>query len=306
MRFTFYCKTFAPDFDRVSVLIESYKKYVNKDIPFVFSMPQADTASFNNNFGSQDFTIVCDEEFADYTGSDLTGWQQQQVCKLMFWKLNLSDVYHCIDSDMEFIATVDRKDFFGDNNEPMLVATSLFSKFQIGNKTLKKLLFSDQRTWPDFNPDSFPGAGTIDFSQFSYLIAERGNHTPLEKLNNIRKAFGLNYHQRLNYMPGANLIKDVLVSLDNLIKEHSLSFSDLIRICPWEYHWHAEWCLATRCTPFKVTESKFLHFASDGELLRAVALGLTKELIAKQFKGIQLAARHQKALRFSEVAAKIS
>lgn len=298
MRFSFFCKTFLPDLERFGILLGSLRTYA-ADVPLIVSIPSADIPAFRNAFGSEIGTLVADEEYADFSGSRMSGWQKQQVCKLSAWKLGLADVLHCIDSDFYLVRPVTQADFFDADGRPYLTASTLSTKWRADHRHLLSYILHGERKWREFDPASFPTLGVLNPNPFRSLITGSSPSDLRATSANARKVFGIDGAPWLHYMPGASIFS---AAMDHMkaafLDPYELSVADLIRICPWEYHWHADWCLATRCTAFAARESFYLHFASDDDIRAAQNLGVTEKLIADRFYGIALAARHQKLLRF--------
>jgi hypothetical protein len=64
-----YCKSYAPDVNRVQNLLESIIKYNKDNIPFYISVPESDIDLFKRTLGN-DVIIISDESIY----SNIQGW----------------------------------------------------------------------------------------------------------------------------------------------------------------------------------------------------------------------------------------
>lgn len=124
------------------------------------------------------------------------------------------------------------------------------------------------------------------------------NHDPVSKCGRPRDIFRQLDMAWAAVQPSAVLLPPALADLQvRLLDPLRASVADLIRICPWEYHWHAEWVRATGVI-HKSTHPFFLHFQSDADLNDARRRGYTSDLISDRFLGVQMAGGKQDALVF--------
>ena len=109
-----YCKSYAGDYERVKVLVESIHKFNKDNIPTFISVPSKDVVLFLDLSG-MGVNIIEDEDIYDVEGP---GWITQQIVKSNFWKLELCENYVCIDSDGYFIKDFYITDFMYDDKTP--------------------------------------------------------------------------------------------------------------------------------------------------------------------------------------------
>ena len=95
-----YCKSYHRDVQRVKILLDSIEKYNKDKIKFYISVPQSDIKLFQSVLGTANYTIVSDEEIINQNMSQ--SWKNQQIVKVMFWKLGVSTNYIVLDSDSIF------------------------------------------------------------------------------------------------------------------------------------------------------------------------------------------------------------
>jgi hypothetical protein len=90
-RLVLYCKSYHGDLERVIVLKESIVRYNRDKLKFYLSVPRQDLALFGQVLGTQDITILADEDSAVLNLG--FGFLEQQLIKASFWKLNLCEHY---------------------------------------------------------------------------------------------------------------------------------------------------------------------------------------------------------------------
>ena len=122
----FLLKTYSNDFLYAQRLIASYQNFNADLIPMFIVVPEIDLELFSK-FKSVDIKILAEESVTDCLVSDDSvfgirpGYINQEIIKLAFWELGLSENYFCIDSDAEFIKTFYFSDFMADENTPFSV-----------------------------------------------------------------------------------------------------------------------------------------------------------------------------------------
>lgn len=162
--FVMYCKTYSGDFERLSNLLKSIKKYNKDNIPLYISAPEHELYLFRP-FSRANIFVISDESFAEKylakTGHSKmsVGYINQQICKLTFHKTALTKNYLCLDSDTIFIRNFYISDFMYDDKTPFTVLVMdkdlsierhYRKKFWVGRqKAIKKIYdfmkFEDQR-----------------------------------------------------------------------------------------------------------------------------------------------------------------
>ena len=111
-----YCKSYAPDVNRVKNLLESIDKHNKDNIPFYISVPSSDIKLFQDILGN--FPNIIEDESIH---TNTQGWVGQQIVKSQFWKLNLCENYLCLDSDTYFIKNFYKSDFLYEDSTPYTI-----------------------------------------------------------------------------------------------------------------------------------------------------------------------------------------
>lgn len=110
MSLTLYCKSYRTDLKRAIRLEKSIRQFNAEKIPFYLSAPAVDVPLFKEHLVNFDVEVIADDLIHQQNPGlnidrmkSLPGSISQQVIKSEFWRLGLSDVYVCLDSDAVFI-----------------------------------------------------------------------------------------------------------------------------------------------------------------------------------------------------------
>lgn len=137
-KLTIFCKSYRGDFERLSTLLNSYRKYNRDNIPFYLCVPKKDKDFLN--FNISDINLIYDEDLYTFKYK-LDGWRQQQIIKHFFHRICPSDNFLIIDSDCRFIKDFFIDDFIAYSNVPYTVChtSELGSTYDvnISNKSLE-------------------------------------------------------------------------------------------------------------------------------------------------------------------------
>lgn len=210
-KFVFYCKSYRNDFDRLNILIKTFEKYNHDNIKLFISIPETDIPYFKINL-SNNIYLIADESFAseyltdeDYLDKK-SGYLNQEICKLVFFKSNFSENYFCLDSDSQFIRPFFYSDFMYDDDTPYTVL--------VQDKDLSIEKDYHNKFW------------------VSRLLSIKSiyNHVGLND-NRYRTCHG---HQTFNSKVLNSLETDFMIP-------SGYSFLDLIKLEPYEFTWYNAW-----------------------------------------------------------------
>ena len=119
-----FTASYVKDLNRLEVLKLSVDKFNADKIPFCIMVPQKDLEIMKNKIttGNESYELkfITDEEVLYSQSEQSSGWKKQQVKKLAFWELGISNFYTVIDSDVYFIQDFHVSDFMRDENTPYL------------------------------------------------------------------------------------------------------------------------------------------------------------------------------------------
>lgn len=128
MSLTLFCKSYRTDLKRAIRLAKSIRRFNIENIPFYLSVPMADVPLFKEHLADLDVEVISDDLIVQHNPrlnldriKSLPGSVSQQVIKSEFWRLGLSDVYMCLDSDAVFIRPFYHSDFLWANDLPYTV-----------------------------------------------------------------------------------------------------------------------------------------------------------------------------------------
>jgi len=246
-----YCKSYAPDIDRVINLSNSIKKYNIDNLPFYISVPLADYNLFKTKLPS--FANLIKDEDIDSNGN---GWIGQQVIKSQFWKLGLCENYLCLDSDSEFIKPFTIHDFMFDENTPYTV---LHEDKELLEWSIK--------------------AG------FNFDI-QKSFQEDRDKIMGLFQRKGIYYDFGPSPVIWSTKVWKSL--FNNYIEPNNLSFSDLIKFCGSEFTWYGEWLLVNKTIPIYPRQPLFKVFHYKEQYLESKAKKYSVEDLARNYLGIIL------------------
>ena len=255
-----YCKSFHGDIQRCKILLDSIQKHNKDNIPFYISVPKDDIQLFKSVLGTTGYTLLTDDEILN---SNLAqSWKNQQIVKMMFWKLGITDNYIVLDSDSYFIKDFYYRDFLvGFNNPlddviPYTVMHEQKDLFQWTAKHKEILGFNPQQSFAECRQpimDLFDRKGRLyDFGPVPVIWSSK-----------------------------------VWSSLEEeYIKPNNLTFEGLINTISSEFSWYGEWLLVRKPIELWPIEPifKVFHYRLEYEQLKA--MGYTEEHWAQNYLGV--------------------
>jgi hypothetical protein len=294
-----FCKSFRPDFDHLSLLLNSFAMHNPDGLVLTLSLPLADITAFHHRFGRSppNVVVVPDEEYCGRNLGGLPGWFSQQVCKLTSWRVVEAERYVLLDSDCYLIRDIKIDEFRPRDKRYLVFGSLVRTVLKEDNVDLLKYIRGE------IDPASVspkPWSLTDSLSQYlDYRTRDLENPGPIERSDIPMKAFGAK--QWVYYQPGQIFCRDVIVALMDYLKERNLTPVDLIRISPWENNWYGEFIASRYFAETEFRISPFVHFQEEADILFARRLGLTESELAKRFVFVNMAARHLKYKRFDAV-----
>ena len=256
-----YCKSYAPDVNRVKNLLESINKYNKDNIPFYISVPSSDLKLFQSILGNN-VNIIEDESIHTNT----QGWVGQQIVKSQFWKLNLCKNYLCLDSDTYFIKNFYKSDFLYEDSTPYTICHE--DKELMEWALRSNLGFDIQKSFQE------------DRDKVMNLFNRKGTYYdfgPSPVIWNCKVWESL---------------------FENYMKPNNISYEQLIQFSPSEFTWYGEWILISKIIPIypKQPLCKVFHYSQQFQ--EAKLKGYTEEDFSKNYLGIIMQSNWKAPLRY--------
>lgn len=256
--FGFFCKSYSDDFERLSVLVNSFIKYNSDKLFLYISVPEGDL-NLAKKWNSDYIIVVSDESYADkYLVTEgfngLTpGYVNQELCKLLFFKSRALQNYFCLDSDSYFISDFYLDDFMFNKTTPFTVLVQdkdmcidpfYYKKFWLGRQQSIQRIFD-----------------------FVELADKR-----------LRTCHG---HQIMSSL----VLKDME---ERLVLAKQIEWVDLIKLSPHEFTWYNAWFQKCGILDEKAIEPIFktIHTYKEYVILQISNIKLND--IKRSYKGIVL------------------
>jgi hypothetical protein len=120
-------KSYSADFEYASRLVESIRLHNIESIPTYIVVPETDLLQFQSLI-SPGIELLSEDLFKEHLVHEETagfrpGYINQEIIKLAFWELGLTDNYFCVDSDAVFIRDFTRVDFMAKPGVPFTFLT---------------------------------------------------------------------------------------------------------------------------------------------------------------------------------------
>ena len=253
--FSFLLKSFRDDLEYTTRLLQSFHLYNRESIKLYLVVPSADQELFLI-FKTQNVELLFDEMLEDELvhesiNGTRAGYINQQIIKIMFGKLNLSENWMCLDSDGEFLRNFWISDFMFDNDTPYSVLV------EDNELRVDELYFHS--IWPARMRKIEKIARTLDYAAKPILTCH-GFQIISQKV-----------------------IRDLKV---NFMDQYGYRFRDLLGISPYEFSWYNIWLQKSKVIDLHIREPYFKYFHHQGQHRSYVDQGITKERIANGYLGL--------------------
>lgn len=258
-----FCKSYRGDIERFKVLSKSVLKHNKDNIPFYVCIPKSDNDLFYSFFNKENQHIVFDEDITIETNQQ--SHFTQQLFKMEFMRTqDIAEHYFLMDSDMYFIRDFTQEEFFaGDLPYMTMHECKDFLEYSYN-------MFGDNRT-------------------NEWFLSER---LPIMELFG-RKGKPYDYSGSANLYI-ANVFKELF---KNYCQPNNLTFLDLLKHCASENTWYGEYALASK-TPFAPCAPMFKTFHTQWQYNHHKSLGITEEIISKNYLGITMQSNWGSPLKY--------
>jgi Family of unknown function (DUF6492) len=255
-----YCKSYSTDLRRVVRLAKSIQLYNMGQLPFYVSVPKVDIPLFRTHLAGLNVKLIVDEEILAASPrldtkqvALMPGNISQQIVKSEFWRLNISDMYLCLDSDSVFIRTFNENDFITADGTPYSVMNEAHALFELAITNKK------QKIVENFQKDA---------AQVQAIFGRVGKAYSFGPMPMV-------WHRL------------VWESLDiNFLQPQGMNFMDAIRLAPLESRWYGEALLKYKSIDVLPTDSffKVYHYAWQLDRDKKANLGL--EELGQLYTGV--------------------
>lgn len=265
-KIAFLLPTYKGDLQYCKRLIQSYEKHNKDSIPLYIVLPSKDVELFKEfklvhtytqHQQYRNISIVFEEDLLkDSLVKDNSvlgirpGYINQELIKLSFYKLGLCENYLCLDSDGMFIRDFYVSDFMFDENTPY---TTLIEDHELA-----------------VEPKYYK----------QYWIGREPS------IKRIQRTLGLQDSRQLTCHGFAILNGKVLAGFEKWCTDNSMTFTDCLKISPYEFSWYNMYLQKTKMIPLEVKEPLFKYFHHKGHHLEYVQKGVTISDIARGYVGL--------------------
>ena len=250
--FAMLLKSFADDFEYAQRLLVSFRKFNADDLHLYCVVPPAEVSRFEV-FSGPDITVLSESELGQYLVDQPVhgmrpGYINQEIVKLAFWELELTENYFCVDSDAEFIRPFYRSDFMVDENTPYTVL--------VEDNELKVEPRYYREYWQQRE---------LELRHIQELV---GLDTPV-----VRTCHG---HQIFS----ARVLRSFKTEF---LDPQGWSYADALEASPYEFTWYNMWL--QKCQPIEIHQREPLVkvFHNESQHLEYIMRGVTTADIARGY-----------------------
>lgn len=257
---TLFCKSYRTDLLRVVRLANSIAKFNVENIPFYVSTPKADVALFREHLAGLNVEVIDDDLILQKnTKLDLEkirllpGHISQQVVKSEFWRLGLSDVSLCLDSDAVFIRSFCHSDYLGENGISYTVIDESHEFLEAS------LSFGKTQVVRDFLDETRKVQSIFERTGKAYAFGP----------------FPLPWH------------RSVWESLETgYLQPRGMSFLDAILLAPLESRWYGEALLRYQAIPLLPCQPLFKVYHYAWQLAQDQRANIGPDQLAQLYSGV--------------------
>jgi hypothetical protein len=234
-----FVSSWRGDVTRCKKLYESIEKFNEDKLPFYIVLSKNDVPVFKNVLGTEGINYIDEESINPYTGQ-IDGWRMQQINKINFHKLNVTENYFTLDSDCFFIKPFYIDDFIAYDNVPY---TTVFED------NVYQLTSQNYEGWKDDKEREF-----IDLCHKAWQ-------------RDIRQTIPNSFKKALHYGPCPVTFHSKVWAYfyENYLHPNNLSILDIILHVPNEYGWYGEYLMYTKLIDIVPVEAPFLCMHSKAQ-----------------------------------------
>jgi len=247
-------KSYLPDIDYTKRFLESFRKYAAEPIPLFVVVPDSEVAAFEEIVGESGQVLpesLWAQHLVDYQiDGNSPGYVNQEIIKLAFAELGLVANYLCADSEAVFIRPFTSADFMASATTPFTFVTE------------------DHELQVD----------PIYFNRYGKFREQ--------SLIRLREYLGLPLTKFATCHNMAVFSGVALASLRDFMTERELTYSDLLKISPYEFSWYNFWVEKSECIPRIYREPIFEMLHMQHHQLSYSLKGITLNDLARGYVGV--------------------
>lgn len=252
-----FLKTYNKDFARAKKLVESVKKHNTEEIPIWIACPEKDLNYFKI-LETESWINCINEEIIPVKLAQIEingispGYLNQEVLKLGFSELDLSEHYFCLDSDGLFLKDFSKKDFLTSSGVPKLALIE-DKDLQIDNLYYKRHWISRQQY----------------LNKIAKIVLPEDDETILKTCHNFQ-LFTNSYLKKFKI---------------EILEKNQWDYLDSILYSPYEFSWY-NYFVQSRKLPHVQVEPYFKMIHSLEEFVSMKISGVDSLSISRAYMGV--------------------
>ena len=267
-----FLKTYSKDFPRAKKLLESIIQHNTERIPLWIACPKKDLSEFKTLETETWINCIIEEDFpvrlATQTMNGIrAGYLNQEVLKLGFAELNLSQHYFCLDSDGLFLQDFGKKDFLTSKGIPKIVL--------VEDKDLQIDNIYYNRYWVSRD---------VQLKKIAKLMMVDDDEMILKTCHNFQ-LFTNEYIQKFKV---------------EILKGNQWDYLDCILYSPYEFSWY-NYFVQSRKMPYIQVEPYFKMVHSFEEFISMKISGSDSDSISRAYMGVVVNSNFQQTTKILEI-----
>ena len=265
LKFALLLKSYAGDFDYATRLISSFNAHNPQALRLYCVVPDADVDLFAP-LSSGTVIVMSESPLEHHFTSEPVhgmrpGYINQEVVKLAFWELGLTENYFCVDSDAVFIRDISEADFLASDGFPYSVLVE-DNDLQVEPKYFKAYWESRE-------------------TSLRAIADAVGLEDPI-----LRTCHG---HQVFSSVVLSSFQKDYL-------KARGMTYLDALAIAPYEFSWYNFWMQKSQVIPIHQREPlvKVLH--NEGQHFEYILRGISTADVARGYLALVINSNYSRDL----------
>jgi hypothetical protein len=263
--FSFLLKSYAQDFELAKRMVQSFHAFNHDQLPLFIVVPDDDLQLFST-LEAENVELIPESEFADHLVDHPVhglrpGYINQEIIKLAFWELGLTENYLCVDSEAEFIRPFTIDDFMFDSQDPYSV---LVQDLELA----------------------------VEPTYYSQYWKSRE-----EALTRITQALDMDSRVILTCHGHQVFSRKVLESfVQEFLAPRNWDYKDALDLAPYEFTWYNVWLQKTRVHAIYPREPWVKVFHHEGQFLEYVSRGISVEDLARGYLAVVINSSFSRSL----------